>query len=130
MASAVGGIPEIVVPGETGTLVPFQAEGDGSPEPVDADGFSRALAAAEGVAIAEGRGPDTRDDGMAHLVATFARQHAERADPVSDATIDLALRSVELVRDAASWERKEYASDQGRAQCRAEIERLRVGGRG
>ena len=85
----------------------------------------RALAAAEGVAIAEGRGPDTRDDGMAHLVATFARQHAERADPVSDATIDLALRSVELVRDAASWERKEYASDQGRAQCRAEIERLR-----
>ena len=85
----------------------------------------RALAAAEGVAIAEGRGPDTSDDGMAHLVATFARQHAERADPVSDATIDLALRSVELVRDAASWERKEYASDQGRAQCRAEIERLR-----
>src|SRR5688500_4128132 len=85
----------------------------------------RALAAAEGVAIAEGRGPDTSDDGMAHLVATFARQHAERADPVSDATIDLALRSVELVRDVASWERREYASDEGRAQCRGEIERLR-----
>ena len=85
----------------------------------------RALAAAEGVAIAEGRGPDTSDDGMAHLVATFARQHAERADPVSDATIDLALRSVELVRDTASWERREYVSAEGRAQCRGEIERLR-----
>ena len=85
----------------------------------------RALAAAEGVAIAEGRGPDTSDDGMAHLVATFARQHAERADPVSDATIDLALQSVEAVRDTASWERREYTSAEGRAQCRGEIERLR-----
>ena len=85
----------------------------------------RALAAAEGVAIAEGRGPDTSDDGMAHLVATFARQHSERADPVSDATIDLALRSVELVRDAASWEQREYASTEGRAQFRGEVERLR-----
>jgi alpha-maltose-1-phosphate synthase len=46
VASAVGGIPEIVVPGETGTLVPFEAQGDGSAEPVDADGFSRALASA------------------------------------------------------------------------------------
>jgi alpha-maltose-1-phosphate synthase len=46
VASAVGGIPEIVVPGETGILVPFDAEGDGSPEPVDAEAFSRALATA------------------------------------------------------------------------------------
>jgi alpha-maltose-1-phosphate synthase len=45
VASAVGGIPEIVVPGETGTLVPFEAEGGASPEPRDAEGFSRALAA-------------------------------------------------------------------------------------
>jgi glycogen synthase len=44
VASAVGGIPEIVVPGETGALVPFAAEGGGSPEPVDPEGFSRALA--------------------------------------------------------------------------------------
>jgi glycosyltransferase involved in cell wall biosynthesis len=46
VASAVGGIPEIVVPGETGLLVPFEAEGGGSPEPRDPEGFSRALATA------------------------------------------------------------------------------------
>ncbi|MDP9348993.1 MAG: glycogen synthase [Gemmatimonadota bacterium] len=46
VASAVGGIPEIVVPGETGLLVPFEAEGGESPEPRDPEGFSRALAAA------------------------------------------------------------------------------------
>ncbi|HJU69078.1 MAG TPA: glycogen synthase [Gemmatimonadaceae bacterium] len=46
VAAAVGGIPEIVVPGETGLLVPFEAEGGESPEPRDADSFSRALAGA------------------------------------------------------------------------------------
>ncbi|MEJ7809537.1 MAG: glycogen synthase [Gemmatimonadaceae bacterium] len=46
VASAVGGIPEIVEPGITGTLIPLDAEGGGSPEPRDPDGFSRALAAA------------------------------------------------------------------------------------
>ncbi|HYH81429.1 MAG TPA: glycogen synthase [Longimicrobium sp.] len=44
VASRVGGIPEIVVPGETGTLVPIEAEGGGSVEPRDPDAFSRALA--------------------------------------------------------------------------------------
>ena len=46
VASAVGGIPEIVVPGETGLLVPFEPAGGDSPEPRDPDAFSRALAAA------------------------------------------------------------------------------------
>jgi glycogen synthase len=46
VASAVGGIPEIVVPGETGILVPLEAEGGGSPEPLDPEGFQRALAGA------------------------------------------------------------------------------------
>ncbi len=46
VASAVGGIPEIVVPGETGLLVPFEAMGGGSAEPRDPEAFSRALAAA------------------------------------------------------------------------------------
>ncbi|HEX6913090.1 MAG TPA: glycogen synthase [Longimicrobium sp.] len=46
VASRVGGIPEIVVPGETGTLVPIEPEGGGSVEPRDPDGFQRALAAA------------------------------------------------------------------------------------
>jgi alpha-maltose-1-phosphate synthase len=44
VASAVGGIPEIVVPGETGTLVSFEARSDF--EPGDPDGFARDLAAA------------------------------------------------------------------------------------
>lgn len=46
VAAAVGGIPEIVVDGETGVLVPFQSQGSGSPEPRDPDGYSRALALA------------------------------------------------------------------------------------
>ena len=46
VASAVGGIPEIVVPGETGLLVPIEPEGGDSPEPRDPEEFSRALAAA------------------------------------------------------------------------------------
>jgi glycosyltransferase involved in cell wall biosynthesis len=53
VASAVGGIPEIVVPGETGLLVPFAAEGGGSPEPRDADGFQRALADAVNALLAD-----------------------------------------------------------------------------
>jgi alpha-maltose-1-phosphate synthase len=46
VAAAVGGIPEIVVPGETGTLVPFKAQGDGSPEPLDPAAYQRDLASA------------------------------------------------------------------------------------
>ncbi|MEO5567521.1 MAG: glycogen synthase [Gemmatimonadaceae bacterium] len=46
VAAAVGGIPEIVVHGETGLLVPFASEGAASPEPRDPEGYSRALAAA------------------------------------------------------------------------------------
>jgi glycogen synthase len=44
VAAAVGGIPEIVVPGETGILVRFEARSDGSAEPRDPDAYSRALA--------------------------------------------------------------------------------------
>jgi alpha-maltose-1-phosphate synthase len=46
VASAVGGIPEVVVPGETGLLVPFEAAGGGSFEPRDPERFERDLAAA------------------------------------------------------------------------------------
>ena len=49
VASAVGGIPEIVIPGETGILVPIEAEGGGSVEPRDPEAFSRALADAVNV---------------------------------------------------------------------------------
>ncbi len=46
VASAVGGIPEVVVPGETGLLVPFEPAGGGSFEPADPGRFERDLAAA------------------------------------------------------------------------------------
>ena len=46
VAAAVGGIPEIVVQGETGLLVPFKARDDGSAEPRAPERYSRALATA------------------------------------------------------------------------------------
>src|SRR5437773_6406366 len=46
VAAAVGGIPEIVVPGKTGVLVPLESDEGASPEPRDPDGYARALAAA------------------------------------------------------------------------------------
>jgi alpha-maltose-1-phosphate synthase len=56
VASAVGGIPEVVVPGETGLLVDLELK-PGTFDPVDAEQFSRDLAAAiNQVALdAEGR---------------------------------------------------------------------------
>lgn len=45
VASAVGGIPEIVVPGETGLLVPFESDGSARGEPRDAERFAADLAA-------------------------------------------------------------------------------------
>jgi len=44
VASAVGGIPEVVVDGGTGILVPFEPAGGGSFEPRDPDAFERGLA--------------------------------------------------------------------------------------
>jgi len=46
VASAVGGIPEVVVHGETGWLVPFEPIDAQHPEPRDPEQFSRDLATA------------------------------------------------------------------------------------
>lgn len=46
VASAVGGITEVVVPGKTGLLVPIEAVGGGSFEPKDPSRFARDLAEA------------------------------------------------------------------------------------
>jgi alpha-maltose-1-phosphate synthase len=46
VATATGGIPEVVADGETGVLVPIEQLGDGSGTPVDPDRFVADLAAA------------------------------------------------------------------------------------
>jgi glycogen synthase len=76
VASAVGGIPEIVVPGETGLLVPCETAGADSPEPRDPEQFSRALAAAVNELLAD---PDRRAAmgraARARVLAHFSWQH-------------------------------------------------------
>jgi len=47
VATATGGIVEVVVDGETGLLVPFEPSDDGLRTPVDPEGFAAAIA--EGV---------------------------------------------------------------------------------
>src|SRR5687767_8751991 len=70
VAAAVGGIPEIVVPGKTGFLVQFKAEGGGSAEPQKPDDYSRALAAAVNELMAA---PDMR-----HAMGRAARERVLR----------------------------------------------------
>jgi starch synthase len=72
VASAVGGIPEIVVDGETGTLVPFTPGDDPYGSPADPDAFARALAAAiapylDDPMLAIGRGAAGRQRARDHF---------------------------------------------------------------
>lgn len=53
VASAVGGIPEIVVDGETGYLVPVEPAGDGTFEPRDPARFAHDLAQALAIPLAD-----------------------------------------------------------------------------
>jgi alpha-maltose-1-phosphate synthase len=53
VASAVGGIPGIVVEGETGLLVPLEARGDNDPEPRNPEAFAHGLAAAINALMAD-----------------------------------------------------------------------------
>jgi glycogen synthase len=69
VASAVGGIREVVVPGETGLLVPFEPRGAGDFEPRDPDRFARELAAAIDALLAD---PERR--------ARMGRQARERVE--------------------------------------------------
>ncbi len=53
VATATGGIPEVVVDGETGWLVPIEQVQDGSGTPIDPDLFVSTLAAALNEAVAD-----------------------------------------------------------------------------
>jgi starch synthase len=53
VATATGGIPEVVVDGQTGWLVPIEQVGDGTGTPVDPDRFVADLAAAVVAAVVD-----------------------------------------------------------------------------
>jgi glycogen synthase len=53
VATAVGGIPEVVVPGETGLLVPFEPSATDPMQPADPGAFERAFAAAINELVAD-----------------------------------------------------------------------------
>jgi starch synthase len=89
VASAVGGIPEVVVPGETGLLVDLAIK-DGTFDPLDAAGFSADLAAAiNRVAL---------DPGLRERFGRAGRQRVE--DHFSWAAI--AQRTLDLYRSLAA----------------------------
>jgi glycogen synthase len=76
VAAAVGGIPEIVVHGETGLLVPLDAEGNGSAEPRDPDEFVLALAGAINELMADpARRVEMGRAGRARVLAQFTWRH-------------------------------------------------------
>src|SRR3954452_50301 len=53
VATATGGIVEVVVDGETGLLVPFEQQGGGSIEPVDPEGFALGIASCVNALVAD-----------------------------------------------------------------------------
>jgi starch synthase len=73
VASAIGGIPEIVVEGRTGFLVPFEPDGTPLGAPADPEGFAKALAVKLSEVVAS---PDLRrsmgEAGRARVESEFS----------------------------------------------------------
>ncbi|MEV5429286.1 glycogen synthase [Streptomyces sp. NPDC052701] len=70
VATATGGIPEVVVDGETGLLVPVEQERDGTGTPLDPKRFASDLASAVNRLIA--------DPGLARAMGAAGRIRAEK----------------------------------------------------
>ncbi len=70
VASAVGGIKEVVVHGETGYLVPMEQQAEPPGEPVQPEQFSRSLAHHINLLLA--------DEGMRRAMGKKGRERAER----------------------------------------------------
>lgn len=70
VATATGGIPEVVVPGETGWLVPIEQLDDGTGTPVDPDRYVADLAAALVDAVS--------DTGRAEAYGAAGRRRAQQ----------------------------------------------------
>jgi glycosyltransferase involved in cell wall biosynthesis len=87
VASAVGGIPEVVVHGETGLLVPAAQTNEAPFEPVDADKFAADLASASNTLM--------RDRGLRKAMGAAARRRVE--EKFSWAAI--AARTAEVYRE-------------------------------
>jgi starch synthase len=93
VASAVGGIPEVVDDGVTGLLVGFEARGDATGEPVDPDKFAAGLAEAVNDLIEDrGRAAALGAAGRARAVEHFSWDK-------------VAERTLEVYRDAVSAHR-------------------------
>ncbi len=89
VASRVGGIPEVVVHGETGLLVPFVAVGSDNPDPLDPERFALDLAAALTTLLADpARARAMGEAGRARVEARFTW------DAIAAATLDIYRRTL------------------------------------
>jgi starch synthase len=89
VATATGGIPEVVVHGETGLLVPIEQAGDGTGAPLDPDRYVADFAEALTSVLADpGRAAEMGRAGRRRAIASFSWDAiAERTRGVYDALV-------------------------------------------
>ncbi len=94
VASAVGGIPEVVAHGETGLLVPFEPRGEVDFEPREPEEFQRNLAAAINSLL--------RDDSRREAMGRASRDRVERTFSWSG----VAQRTLDFYRELTAQVRR------------------------